>query len=152
MSDAQALSQRPVHREVLGREQPAPLCLGYHLGVVPRDVVYRRETPQDAKRSSSEVPVVGTVSPGGGLVVAGAGPETAMQVADEAGWRGRAAPGGGGRRRRAAGRRSHGSPGLARSEHIAHWSEAAESRRLRMKRAFTVRLRPDATVSGEVPA
>ena len=43
-----------------------------------------RETPQDAKRSSSEVLVVGTVSPGGGLVVAGAGPETAVQVADEA--------------------------------------------------------------------
>ena len=43
-----------------------------------------RETPQDAKGSSSEVRVVGTVIPGGGLVVAGAGPETAVQVADEA--------------------------------------------------------------------
>ena len=43
-----------------------------------------RETPQDAKRSSSEVCVVGTVIPGGGLIVAGAGPEAAVQVADEA--------------------------------------------------------------------
>ena len=41
------------------------------------------KTPQDAKGSSSEVRVVGTVIPGGGLVVAGAGPETAVQVADE---------------------------------------------------------------------
>ena len=43
-------------------------------------------------------------------------------------------------------------PGLACSEHSAHRSAASESRRLRTKRAFTVRLRPDATVSGEVPA
>ena len=42
------------------------------------------ETPQDTKGSSSEVRVVGTVIPGGGLVVAGAGSETAVQVADEA--------------------------------------------------------------------
>ena len=42
------------------------------------------KTPQDAKGSSSEVRVVGTVIPGGGLVVAGAGSETAVQVADEA--------------------------------------------------------------------
>ena len=26
------LEQRPVHREVLGGEQPAPLCRGHHLG------------------------------------------------------------------------------------------------------------------------
>ena len=45
---------------------------------------FNRKTPQDAKGSSSEVLVDGTVSPGGGLVVAGAGPETAVQVADEA--------------------------------------------------------------------
>ena len=43
-----------------------------------------RKTPQDAKGSSSEVLVDVTVSPGGGLVVAGTGPEAAVQVADEA--------------------------------------------------------------------
>ena len=42
------------------------------------------KTPQDAKRSSSEVLVVGTVSPGGRLVVGQAALQAAMQVADEA--------------------------------------------------------------------
>ena len=42
--------------------------------------------------------------------------------------------------------------GTGCSEHSAQRSAASESRRLRTKRAFTVRLRPDATVSGEVAA
>ena len=53
------------------------------LGITTAEVETAK-TPQDAKGSSSEVRVVGTVIPGGGLVVAGAGPETAVQVADEA--------------------------------------------------------------------
>ena len=43
-----------------------------------------RKTPQDAKGSSSEVLVVGTVSPGGRLVVGQAALQAAVQVADEA--------------------------------------------------------------------
>ena len=42
------------------------------------------KTPQDAKGSSSEVLVVGTVSPGGRLVVGQAALQAAVQVADEA--------------------------------------------------------------------
>ena len=42
------------------------------------------ETPQGAKTSSSKLFVVCAVSPGGGLVVVGAGPEAAVEVADEA--------------------------------------------------------------------
>ncbi len=42
------------------------------------------ETPQGAKTSSGELLAVVAVRPGGGLVVAGARPEAAVQVADEA--------------------------------------------------------------------
>ena len=42
------------------------------------------EAPQGAKTSSSKLFVVCAVSPGGGLVVVGAGPEAAVEVADEA--------------------------------------------------------------------
>ena len=42
------------------------------------------ETPQGAKTSSGELLAVVPVRPGGGLVVAGAGPQAAVQVTDEA--------------------------------------------------------------------
>ena len=70
-----------------------------------------RKTPQDAKRSSSAVLVVVTVIPGGGLVVAGAGPETAVEVAHQAVPEGAEGLVVQGHRRRAVRRRSRGSRG-----------------------------------------
>ena len=57
---------------------------GYHYNRILRLAVVPTKTPHDFKGSSSEVLVVVAVIPGGGLVVAGTRPETAVQVADEA--------------------------------------------------------------------
>ena len=110
------------------------------------------ETPQGANWSSGELLAVVPMRPGGGLVVAGAGPEAAVEVADEAV---------GERAQRLVVKVARGSPPLvevvAAGTGLQRAQRPAGPRRRRAagcgrSARFTVRLRPDATVSGEVPA